>query len=285
MTRPAPAWLADLQARFGAVIRTPLDRSTGTLTAQPLAYDSRIVESVQGRCTGGAGRLAVYNRQYWFRLFDILQSAFPLTARLLGYWSFNDYAARFVSVRPPRGWNIDDIPSGFDAFLADVVDCADASHRKALVEAARIDMAWREAFAAPRTPAFRPSDADAARLLDAHLVPSPALRIVEEHRPLVDLRRALLRDPGTASLELPPALPHSRWWALVGTGDGVAAMPLEPREAELLVLLGERSVRAALSHLEHACSGEERARLPERARVWLARSVAGGFWSDVRFEP
>lgn len=285
MTRAAPAWLADLQARFGAVIRTSLDRSSGTLTAQPRAYDSKIVESVQGRSVNGAGRLAVYNRQYWFRLFDILQSAFPLTARLLGYWTFNDYAARFVSARPPRGWNIDDIPSGFDAFFADAFECADASRREALIESARIDMAWREAFAAPRTPAFRPSDDDASRLLEAHLVPSPSVRIVEEHRPLVDLRRALSREPGAASIELPPLLPRSRWWAIVGTGDGVAAMPLEPREAELLLLLGQRSVRVALSHLEHACSGEERAQLPERARVWLARSVACGFWSDVRFEP
>jgi hypothetical protein len=285
MTRSAPAWLADFQARFGAVIRTPLDRSRGTLSAQPLAYDSRIVESAHGRSDGGAGRLAVYNRQYWFRLFDILQSAFPLTARLLGYWSFNDYAARFVSVRAPRGWNIDDIPSGFDVFFDDVLECTDASRRKALVESARIDMAWREAFAAPSTPPFRPSDVDASRLLDAHLLPSPSVRIVEEHWPLVDLRRALPREPGTVSIELPPLLRRSRWWAIVGTGDGVAAMPLEPREAELLVLLGQRSVRAALSQLEHACSDEERARLPERARVWLARSVACSFWSGARFEP
>ena len=41
MTRAAPAWLADFQARFGDVVRTPLDRATGTLTATPERYDPR----------------------------------------------------------------------------------------------------------------------------------------------------------------------------------------------------------------------------------------------------
>lgn len=284
MTRPAPAWLATFQARFGSVIRAPLDRASGTLTAQTRTYDAGLVASVNGPSTRGPERLAVYNRQYWFRLFDVLHSAFPLTARLIGYWSFNDYAARFLLARPPRGWNIDQVPTGFEAFFADALECPDASKRAAFVESVTIDAAWRNAFAAERTPAYRPSDADASRLLDGCLVPSPSIRIVAEHRPLVDLRKALGVGSPAGSIDLPPPLPCSRWWAIAGTDDGIAPIPLEPREAELLTLLGQRPVRDALAHLERGCSAEERALLPEKTRTWLARSVLRGFWSAARFE-
>lgn len=282
--RPGPEWLAELQARFGSVLRTPLDRATGTLTARVALYDAHVVESVRGPSARGTERLAVYNRQYWFRLFDVLQNAFPLTARLLGYWSFNDYAARFLLARPPGGWNIDDVPGGFDDFFAEALECGDSSRRAALVESARVDAAWRSVFAAERTPAYRPSDADASRLLDARLVLGPWVRIVEEHRPLVDVRRALGSPSASGLVDLPPLLPRPRWWAIAAVDDGIAAIPLEPREAELLGLLGERTVRDALSHLERACAVEERALLPEKTRAWLARSVLSGFWSAARFE-
>jgi hypothetical protein len=285
MTREGPAWLAEFQALFGDTIRTPLERSSGTLRAQLTAYDARLVaEAADGPATNGASRLAVYNRQYWFRLFDVLQSVFPLTSRLMGYGSFNDYAARFLLVHPPGGWNLDRVAAGFDGFLAGTLERGDADERRALVECARIDAAWHDALSGARWPPFRPSLADAARLLDAHLVPSPALRIVEEHRPLVEVRRRLFHDPGASPIELPPALERSRWWAILGTGDGVALVPLEAREAELLTELGERSVRAALSYIERACTPEERALLPERARAWLARSVEHDFWIGIRFD-
>jgi hypothetical protein len=285
MTREGPAWLAEFQARFGDAIRTPLERSSGMLTAQASAYDARLMaEAADGPATHRASRIAVYNRQYWFRLFDVLQSAFPMTSRLMGYWSYNDYAARFLLAHPPRGWNLDRVAAGFDGFLAGALERGDADERQALVECARIDAAWHDALSAAKSPSFRPSGADASRLLDAHLVPSPSLRIVEEHRPLVEVRRRLFHDPGASPIELPRPLERSRWWAILGTADGVASIPLEAREAELLMELGRRSVRAALSHIERGCTPEERALLPERTRAWLARSVEHDFWSGICFD-
>jgi hypothetical protein len=283
-----PEWLAAFQARFGEVIRTPLDRSTGTLTAQTSTYDARAVEeALDGPRATAAGRLAVYNRQYWARLLDVLQSAFPLTARLLGYWTFNDYGARFLLARPPTGWDLDRVPDGFSPFFANAlesVDRGEACEARAWIEAARIDAAWRDAFAAPSTPAFRPSPADAARLLDARLVPSPAIRIVEEHRPLVAVRREILRDPSGHRASLPPLLPRPQWWLIAPADEGVAQSRLDAREAQLLLLLANHSVREALARLESDCGAEERAQLPGRTRHWLARSVQRDVWSGVRFD-
>ena len=97
--RSAPDWLVELQGRFGAVIRTPLDRSSGALRATvsanaPAALD----DSLDGPRRPAAERLAVYNRQYWFRLFGVMQTAFPLTARLLGHWHSTTTRRAFSSL-------------------------------------------------------------------------------------------------------------------------------------------------------------------------------------------
>ncbi len=272
--RRAPDWLGDFQARFGTVLRTPLDRSTGTLRATPSAYDPAV--------DAPPGRLAVYNRQYWFRLFSVLQDAFPLTTRLFGHWLFNDHATRFLLERPPSGWDVGRVPDGFEAFLAGALDTPD---RDAVLEAARIDAAWRRIFTAPPAAPYRPTPQDAARLLDARLVPSPALALIEEHWPLLELRRKVLGDAGEARVPLPPRLPRSSWWALVRTDAGIGRLPLDAREGELMELLQRVPVRDALAQLEAACEPAERAGLPERTRAWLARSVQLDFWVGIEPGP
>ena len=289
-----PDWLQRFQARFSAMLRTPLDRATGTLRAQPPAYDALLRgETLDGPKSTADERLSVYNRQYWFRLFGVVQSAFPLTTRLLGHWLFNDYAARFLMTHPPRGWNIDRVPDGFDAFLAHELPESGVLlgtpprrlDRLALLDAARIDAAWREVFLAPESPSYRPSAADAARLMSARLVPSPTVALLEEHWPLLALRRSLIDDRSESPVLLPPKLAHSQSWALVRKPAGIGQLALEAREAELFCLLRERPVGDALARLELACSEEERLSLPARTQEWLGRSVELGFWSGLDDEP
>ena len=304
-SRDVPAWLEELEARFGAVIRTPLDRATGTLTATPALYDAQVLgEALDGPKASGANRLAVYNRQYWFRLFEVLQAAFPLTTRLLGHWSFNDYAGRFLLAHPPHGWDLDRAPDGFETFLSASLDDSEVATREALIEnseaqqsdsrrslsgargaephvlieSARIDVAWRGVFGAPRVTPYKPSPSDAARLLDARLTPSPAVAFVEEHWPLLELRKTVRDDTSETPVALPTRLPHARWWALVRRDEGMGQLPLAPREAELFTLLSSHTVADALGLLERACTDEERAALPAKTQAWLARSVELDFW-------
>lgn len=274
----APEWLEEFEARFGSVLRTPLDRSSGTLRATPAAYD-RSVGAIDGPRARAQQRLAVYNRQYWFRLLTVFQETFPLTTRLLGHWRFNDYAARFLLESPPRGWDIERASDGFEAWLAEQSDVVPSP---AVIEAARIDAAWRRVFlAAPHAP-YRPAADDAARLLDSVLVPSPAVARVEEHWELVELRRTLTPNDGEAPIALPPRHAEAHWWALVQRPEGVAQIALETREAELFRLLETHTVADALAHLEAACSEQERIDLPARTQRWLARSVALDFWIGLR---
>lgn len=274
MSKPGPAWLADLQARFGAAIRTPLDRSTGTLTATPAAYDAALAADTHPE------RLAVYNRQYWYRLLDLMNDELPLTARLLGAWHFNEHAARFLLESPPRGWDLAQAAEGFVAFFAASIAAADDA--ALLVQSARIDAAWAQVFRAPRPAPFRPTAEDAARLLDLRLVQSPAVVVVEEHAPLLALRRELLQTPGEARVAMPARHPAARFVAIVARDAGTLQIPLEPSEAALLALLREHPVREALARLEGACTAGERAQLPAKTQAWLARGVQQGFWTGLR---
>jgi hypothetical protein len=281
MSRSAPDWLADFQARFGSMLRTPLDRASGTLTAATAEYDPQLCDEVlDGPLAGAAERLAVYNRQYWFRLFSVLQAGFPLTARLMGYWTFNGVAANYLIAHPPRGWDIEQIADGFPPFFEDSL--GESAWRLALSESIRIDAAYREVFRAASLPPLRPSASDAADLLSGRLVPHPALRLVEERRALLALRTRLLATSDSAAIELPPPLAQPQTWAIIRREAGTERIPLEAREAELMALLGQHSVAEALGCLEGSCPAEERAHLPDKVHAWLARSIQLGFWCSLR---
>jgi hypothetical protein len=286
----APAWLSEFQALFGQALRAPLDAKTGTFRASPSRYPEGIRRASLGSGPVSADeRLAVYNRQYWFRLFGVLQSAFPLTARLVGHFRFNGMASDFLALHPPRTWNIDDTPDGFEGFLSQTVPASGVRlprsevnvERRSLLEGAAIDAAWRRVFSAPQVSAYRPSAEDASRLLESRLVPSDTVAIFGEHRPLLDLRRRLGEHPGEGPVPLPPELPRPAWWALVRKPGGIGQLRLEPNEARLFILLRSQPVGHALALLESECSEADRAALPGRARAWLARSVELDFWSGL----
>lgn len=277
----APDWLAAMQRRFGDVLRAPLDRATGTLRATTEAYDpDALADVLDAHNADARGRLAVYNRQYWFRLFGVMQTAFPVTTKLLGAWHFNEHAARFLLAHPPHSWDLDHAPDGFESFLATTL--GERPDREVLLDAATLDAAWRALFRAPAVAPFQPTAQDAARLLDAHLEPSPAVALVVERYALLELRATLAQHRGEAPVPTPAALPQPRGWALVREATGVRHVPLEPREGELLRLLREHTVREALGRLEAECPEAERAGLPASTQRWLARSVAGGFWVGLR---
>ncbi len=292
MSWPAsPAWLLELQDAFGQMLRTPLSRSTGTLSAETGGYPPALLAQTKlGREQSSAERLAVYNRQYWFRLFTLLQVAFPLTAALVGFWRFNQLASYFLVARPPRSWDLERVGDGFADFLSQTLPDAEFEvqpprrnlPRAALVEAARIDAAYRDVFGAPPVTPFTPALDDAARLLHGTLRLSPAVALLTESWPLCELRRLVVGpQPVEGSTGLGARLETPRSWLLGRDGLKLGLLPLDPREAQLLRLLTQNSVGTALARLEANCTEAELLHLPEQVQTWLARSVRLGIWASL----
>ena len=287
-------WLADFQACFGAAIRTPLDRSTGTLRACPSSYEAALCQAIRtGALLPASASLAVYNRQYWFRLFGVLQSEFPLTALLLGYWHFNDYAAQFLTAQAPSGFDICSAADGFAAFLGSHQVAGSSAERagdfalpsEALQQAAAIDEALRQAICAKAQAPLQLDPAQAASLACSRLIPRPGLSLIYEQWPLMDLRISLSRGSESATAKkqpvLPTPLPAPQYWAVFPTQLGTGQLMLTARQAQLYQLLCTRTVATALAVLEQDCSEIENNNLPLLVQKWLAQSMELGLWCNA----
>ena len=189
---------------------------------------------------------------------------------------FNEVAARFFDGNAPRGSDLEDAITGFESFFVAALPNANraeitAHGESVLVEAAHLDEAYRRIFRAPESSPFRPTADDAARLLDMTLLPSPALAIVVEQFPLLELRKKILESGSDARVAIPAPLATPRAWALLRAAEGTMQFALELREAELLEKLERSSVRDALAELEQNCSGR-RARTIAGKNSGMARS-------------
>lgn len=283
-----PPWLATFQAEFGEMLRTPLSKATGTLRADLPRYPAALCARTRpGPTLAAPDRLAVYNRQYWFRLLTAMQGEYRLCVALAGAWSFNGLAAEFLVARPPSGHDLGDVAEDFDDFVAKAprdipLPSGGRLPGRALVQATRIDAAFRRVFVAADAPVFSPTPADAGRLATGRLVAHPALSLIEEAWPLMELRRTLPPGPAQAPVPLPPALPAPVWWMLCRAPQGERVVPLVPQHARLIQLLMERPIPHALAQLEAECPATERAALPNKARAWLAQSVSLGLWTALQ---
>ena len=269
------------------MVRTPLDGASGTLEVTPRYYDTELTRvALPGHELTTTDRLAIYNRQYWFRLFTVFHGAFPLTTRLLSHFGFNAYVTRFLLAQPPRDWDIDSVLVGFADFLLEALPAGTvpiAGQRVgieplAVVQAARIDAAFHRVFRAPAVAPFHPGPDHAEQLLTSRLIASPTAAVLEEHWPLCELRRSIARDASETAVALPARLREPRFWLLLRSGTKLRLLALEPREARLWNLLQQLDVGTALRRLEQDCSNDEVAELPANTQRWLARSVTLGFW-------
>jgi len=263
----AERYLANLQRAFGAMLRTPLDRSTHTLRATVDAYPPELVARVRGGAIDPRERLATYQRQYWFRLFTILHAELPLTTALVGAWDFNELAARYLAAHPPDGHELATITDAFPAF-------ARAQHLPLDADALAIDVAFRKARLAPHDAPLRIGARDADALPRARLVWSRATSLVDEARPLMEVRRALPTPLGDHRAALPPRYPDgARTWIVTRTERGLRVAPLARAEAMLAHLLHELPLGEALAEVE--AKGADGGAIQR----WFADGVAHGYWT------
>lgn len=291
MNLAGPAWLAQFQRDFSDVLRTPLDRSAGKLRARPEDYPRRLLnEAKPGHGLSPGERLSVYHRQYWFRIFGVMQNEYRLVAALTGAWDFNGLVAGFLVNNPPRGHDLGEVALGFDDWLAQGHGAGPqpfegaAVPAKALVQAARIDAAYRAAFWAPQprketSREFR--RVGTGQLAAGRLRPSGRFFLVQEDWPLLALRTGLASAPSEAPVPL-PARHSRRVHAVFVRGEaGPRLWMIDGLQARLYQCLSELPLAEALAVLEREAVNLPPARLSHLVQAWLAESVKFGFWEGV----
>lgn len=151
--------------------------------------------------------------------------------------------------------------------------------REALIEALRIDDAFRTVFAAPDHPALELTPADAERLPRMHLQAAAAFAMIEETWPLMALRQELPAQLSERPVPLPrPHVEGRRTWAICRGSDGQRVLPMTPPHAALIRLLRTHPLGEALSILE--TRGPAGAVAADVQR-WLADGLRFGFWTAL----
>jgi len=215
----------------------------------------------------------------------VLHDEHRLVAALLGAAAFAALASRYFVQEPPRGPRLASAVTGLARFVEATVPergvaLADGGPwlpRRALLEAIAVDVAYQRVLGVGLQPPLRVSADELVGLPHAQLVASPALAIIDEHWPLVALRRQLVPDPGVAAV-LPRAHPSCRTWVIAGKSRGVRALPLVALHARLLRALASHPVGAALDLVAASCDPRASDELARNAQGWIARSLELGMW-------
>jgi hypothetical protein len=268
--RKAPEWLADFQKSFGVILRTPLENKSGTLTSALPASWTELGILPRSKRMAAAG-LSDYHRQYWFRLLTVLQKDFSLTARLMGLWTFNQWAQRYLLEVPPRAYDLGILGQHFADFLQNMPLPAE------ILQAARLDQVRAEVFMAPD---FQPWLWE----MDSHREPgllrlraAPDWRIFREDWALVDLCLRLDGMKDAETLPSPKVHQATRTWLIQRDEKGLIHRPLPAAQGQFYELLSEKNLQDALVSMEAEIQS-----LPESQALvqrWMADSMRWRLWA------
>lgn len=277
--RPPP-WLGEFQKNFGIIMRALMDSSSGSF--QPAVHSLPEITELNlepvrsGRKAAG---MKAYNRQYWFRLFTALQNEYPLTARLLGFWSFNHLAQAFLLKNPPQHYDLGEISKGFSHFIEITGgNFTSTLPHLALVQASQVDAAVKQVLSSSKKQLWEPSSKDAERLPELRLRASLSWRLITEEWPLLELRFAKEGMPREKAMILPNRLENPQTWLLLMKEESIRRVSLATPQAEFYLALCEKPVGEALSLMEQKYPGDE---LNSSINLWMAQSVEWGLWVGV----
>jgi Putative DNA-binding domain len=238
-----------------------------------------ILDAGVGDHRSGAHALAVYNRQYWFRFFEVFQNEFRLTAALLGASQFNILVGQFLKSHPPRARSLSKVADGFSAVANEHM----ALKKKALKQALQIDESLRAISSFYSAPAATSAD---FQKLGPENVPRHQFRssgrwqLLCEEWALLALQLQLTNRAPEKPVQLP--LKHSAgpvWKAITLTKDGFQTLPLSPIRGLLYSSMRQHPLAEALRLVEISCQPSALDELNAQVGLWLQESIQLGFWT------
>ncbi len=275
-----PSALAPLQRAFGQAMATPFafePEAEQVFRQQPELYPEDIVAEMLDHPTlaiDGRLRLTSYNRQYWFRLLNILQQEYPLLLALLGLRDFNHLAMSYLTCHPPHSPSLRDLSNDLGRFLAGSCPW----NQPQLRQAAALEYAFIVSFDAAELPRLDPTLLAEHDLLELPLKLQPHVQLFREDWDLVLWRGRAKSTTAPEDLGAVP-LPQSGTWIIYRGSAGTA---VEPLPAEAFALLEElargQSVSAAI---ETVCTQETQASAVLDAHLgdWFQHWIAAGIFA------
>lgn len=239
------------------------------------------------RMSAGA-RFAVYSRDYYGRMRDVLRQDHAVVAAVLGEDSWREVADAFILSHPSRHPNVNLYGGEFEEFLRRGGPGTESATLKGtpwqlLADVARLERAVAQA---PLLDLHAPLQAEAVAALPESLWPEmrltlgPGVRVLELSWPVNALLDAF-HGPGLSGL---PASPEPQFVQVWHQGGSTWRRQLTPVRAALLSRLGagaklaECLEAASRSLVEHGESTEGAA---AAVQSWFAEWMADGIFASM----
>lgn len=135
-----PTDLLHVQKWFGSVVAHPLlddglDPKAGNEAERYIA-PSPYLKPME--------RIEIYNQQYWWRLLNIMQEAFPCVLRLFGYEDFNrSIAVPYLQKCRPKNWSLNTLGDALPDWIAREYAAED---KQLIYDAAIMDALYHSLF-------------------------------------------------------------------------------------------------------------------------------------------
>jgi hypothetical protein len=267
--------LISLQRALADAIRSP---SPGPAVEGDFRLENEVARSARGMQP--LERLEIYREQFWLRHESNLQEDYPTFSWVVGDALFREIVADYLRAFPPRTWNLERLGEDLPVFVEGT-----ANHPPLAVDAARLDWAFMEAFAAPdvapfddRVLANAPEDAWPG----ARIVFHPSLRALALSHPVHRLRQTI--QAGEPSERPVPESTHVVVWR--NRDLHLKAVAIEAPAFELLshlragVPLGLACERVANAAREPS----DVTSLGQSISQWFQQWTASAWVSSVRFD-
>ena len=174
--------LLDLQRRMAEDVRRPL---TAHFTMQPATDSGHATAQIASSYIRPSGmltsfeRLEIYNRQYWFRVMDVVAQDYPALNSVLGPKRFEALVVAYLRENPSTCFSLRNLGGKLPAWLEQNSALVGQRHQLA-VDVARLEWAYVEAFDRAAVPPISATEV-------AHIAPSTVLAL-QPHLQLLKLR-------------------------------------------------------------------------------------------------
>ncbi|MBV8782487.1 MAG: putative DNA-binding domain-containing protein [Phycisphaerae bacterium] len=204
--------LRTIQDFAAAAIMRPLDHDWKSQRGWP---DGRAADEVVSKFIKPNARLSsferieIYNRQYWFRLFDCLHDDFPGLRAILGEERFEKLALAYLKEYPSRSFTLRNLGSQLRKFVR---EHPELSHPRSAMAGDMVDFEWAQvvAFDGLATPPIEPLELSARDPETVRLDLQPNLTLLDMAYPLDEFLMGVKRRDAALRSEASNAISEKR---------------------------------------------------------------------------